>query len=415
MKKLPVRTIYLISAGTESLASAIMFTLYTVFYINGVGMNPVQLMVVGAVLEATTFIFEVPTGVVADVLSRRLSIILGTFTLGAAFLGMGLMPLFGTILIGQIISGIGYTFLSGANEAWLADEVGEAAFPAVLIRGTQVARGTGLAGILISAPLARLSLSLPFIIGGTLYLVLGVLLWALMPEQGFEQKRGVVSGPSFLSAMWNTFRAGFRAARSSPTLLVILTASAFMGASSEGLDRLSQAHLLKSFQIPSLGPVDPIYWFSLLSFITAAAVILLMGWLKDPIEKICRSDKSLLPWLILLMGITITAIAGFALAPTFLSAAMALSIIAVSRALAEPIYRAWLIRHTEPEIRATLISIIAQTNAMGQIGGGPAVGWVGTRFNLSAAMAVTALLLLPVTGLFARVFRKLSKKSRIAN
>ncbi len=409
MKKLPAKFIYLIFAGAESLANATMFTLYTVFYVKGVGMDPMQLMIVGAVLEATAFIFEVPTGVVADVYSRKLSIILGTFFLGAAFLGMGLMPLFGMILIGQIISGIGYTFLSGATEAWLADEVGEDVFPTILIQGTQIARGAGLAGILISAPLARISLSLPFIIGGTLYLLVGIFLWTLMPEQGFERNRRLASTTSFFQVMWGTFNAGFRSARTSPTLLVIIAASTFMGAASEGLDRLSQAHLLESFKSPDFGPMDPIYWFSILSFTTAAAVILLMSWLKKPMERICKTEKSLLPWLIILTGITIAAIGGFALAPSFLSAALSLFIIAIARSLMEPIYRSWIIQQIQPHIRATLISMIAQTNALGQIGGGPVIGWFGARFNLRTAMALTGLLLMPVEGLFARIFQKITQ------
>ena len=67
-----------------------------------------------------------PTGLVADNYSRRLSIIIGFFLVGVGFVIEGLVPHFTVILLTQVIWGIGITFTSGATEAWIADEVGEA-------------------------------------------------------------------------------------------------------------------------------------------------------------------------------------------------------------------------------------------------------------------------------------------------
>ena len=70
------------------------------------------------------FIFEVPTGVVADVYSRRLSVIIGTLLLGIGLAIEGAIPAVVAIFIGEVIRGIGHTFTSGAMEAWLASEIG---------------------------------------------------------------------------------------------------------------------------------------------------------------------------------------------------------------------------------------------------------------------------------------------------
>ena len=80
-------------------------------------LDPLQLVLVGTVLEVTTLVFEVPTGVVADMVSRRLSIIVGVFLTGVGFVVWGSFPRFETIIAAQVMWAIGYTFTSGADVA----------------------------------------------------------------------------------------------------------------------------------------------------------------------------------------------------------------------------------------------------------------------------------------------------------
>ncbi|MGE5654714.1 MAG: MFS transporter, partial [Bacillota bacterium] len=107
--------------SVTSLASVVMFTTYAAYYVQVIGLNPLQLVLVGTVLETTVMIFEVPTGIVADAYSRRLSVIIGMFVLGTGYLIDGLIPyfkhsletrglsLFAGLLVGEIIVGIGWT------------------------------------------------------------------------------------------------------------------------------------------------------------------------------------------------------------------------------------------------------------------------------------------------------------------
>ena len=67
-----------------------------------------------------------------------------------------------------------------------------------------------------------------------------------------------------------------------------------------------------------------------------------------------------------------------------------------------PLYNTWLIQHIDPEVRATVLSMISQGNSLGQIGGGPAVGAVGKRFSLRAAIVFPGLLISPASLLNAR-------------
>src|SRR6476469_9881087 len=95
-----------------------IFTLAAVYRLQTVGLDPLQLVLVGTVLEASCFVFEIPTGVVADTFSRRLSVIIGVVLLGGGELIEGAIPAFAAVLLAQVVAGLGYTFLSGATEAW---------------------------------------------------------------------------------------------------------------------------------------------------------------------------------------------------------------------------------------------------------------------------------------------------------
>ncbi len=116
MKKLNAYPVYLILSGADGMISSIIFTVNMIYQVTVVGLNPLQLVLVGTTLEATAFLFEIPTGVVADVYSRRLSIIIGTVMMGFGFVLEGSIPRFETILLAQVIWGLGYTFTSGATQ-----------------------------------------------------------------------------------------------------------------------------------------------------------------------------------------------------------------------------------------------------------------------------------------------------------
>src|SRR5689334_12839670 len=123
--KLDATSVYLFIEFTASAFFSMMFVTMSLYEATVAGLLPYQLVLVGTTLEISAFLFEVPTGIVADVYSRRLSIIIGYLLMGVGFLIEGLFPLFIPILIAQVVWGLGYTFTSGATQAWISDEVGE--------------------------------------------------------------------------------------------------------------------------------------------------------------------------------------------------------------------------------------------------------------------------------------------------
>lgn len=184
-KKPKAYSVYLFFRFCFSLLFSMATVLSMVYHLEVVGLDSFQLVLVGTVLETSCFLFEIPTGVVADLYSRRRSVLIGIFLYGAGFLMEGSLPWFGTVLLAQVVWGCGDTFLTGALEAWIASEEGGRPMDKVFLRGGQLAQTGGILGVIIGTLLGNLNLQLPIILAGALCLVLGIVLLRVMPEEHF--------------------------------------------------------------------------------------------------------------------------------------------------------------------------------------------------------------------------------------
>src|SRR5512133_1473980 len=120
-RKRDAYAVYLLMESITAFCFALIFTANMVYHVTVVHLNPLQLVLVGTLLETVVLIFEIPTGIVADVFSRRLSIWIGLLLIGVGFTIEGLFPTFGIVLLSQLFWGLGATFTSGATQAWIAD------------------------------------------------------------------------------------------------------------------------------------------------------------------------------------------------------------------------------------------------------------------------------------------------------
>ena len=178
--------VYLLLSGLGSLFFSMIVTVNLIYHVETVGLSPLQLVLVGTTLEAVVVLFEIPTGVVADLVSRRRSILIGYGLIGVGFIIEGSIPAFAAILAAQVLWGIGYTFTSGATEAWITDEVGEAEVGPVLLRGNQAGMDGAIVGILLGTGLGLVAIQMPIILGGIGYLLLTTALLRSMPETNFQ-------------------------------------------------------------------------------------------------------------------------------------------------------------------------------------------------------------------------------------
>lgn len=393
------RKIYFIHRGMGAFLFSMIFPILTVYYIQNVGMDPLQLVLVGTVLEATAFLFEVPTGIVADTFSRKLSIIIGVFLHGLSFLITGSIPLFLGILFAQVVSGLAWTFTSGATEAWISGEVGDDALGSVLLRASQFGRAGAVAGIITGVGLASLTITLPIMLGGVLFIVLAVFEIVAMPETGFK-RAPKEERASPLKSMRTTLVDGSRVVRLSPILVLFLAIGFFFGMTSEGIDRLGDAHFLTNFTFPSLGNLQPIVWFGIIEMGILVLGIFCTEVLRRRLDmedhgKVART-------LLIFSGLRILMVSAFALAGDFYLALLAFWGAALLRSLSGPLYETWLTVSIPQRVRATVISMTGQSDAIGQVVGGPVIGWIGTAVSIRAALVTSALLLSPALLLYAK-------------
>jgi DHA3 family tetracycline resistance protein-like MFS transporter len=400
--------IYLLLQGGLGFCFALAYTVNLVYQYTVVGLNPLQLVLVGTVLEGTAFLCEIPTGLVADTYSRRLSIIIGCLLLGLSLILQGAIPTFAAILLSQVVSGLGYTFLSGATEAWVADEVGEVAAAPLYLRGSQVGQAAGFIGIFASVGLASVALALPIVVSGVGILLLALALMVLMPEHGFAPLPQAERN-SF-GKLAGAFTEGLATVRASPILLTIVVIILFRGASSEAFDRLWQAHFVANFTFPTLGSLEPIVWFGI---IAAVARIVSIGSTELVRRRVnTATQRGAAGGLFVVNALLIAAILVLALAGNFGLALGAYLVAAACRTTSDPIYTAWINRQVSSRVRATVLSFTSQSDALGQVAGGPAIGWVGTVASLRAALIVGALVLTPILPLLGRSRRQSAVGSR---
>jgi DHA3 family tetracycline resistance protein-like MFS transporter len=377
--------------------NSMILVVLAVYYIQTVGMNPLQLVLAGTVFELTIFLFEIPTGVIADTYSRRLSVIIGFALIGIAYLFEGWVPVYTAILAAEVVAGVGDTFISGAASAWLADEVGEERAGPLYMRYAQVSQIGSFAGIAAGTALAALQLNLPIYLAGALIVGLSLFLLAAMPEQGFRPAPHDERGS--WRALLATTRAGLRAVRVQPILWMFLLVAVAFGAFGEGLDRLWEAHFLDNFSFPAWGNLPPVVWIGL---IHGGAMLLSLVVSEALIRRLDLGNPTILGRVLLattalLIGATLL----FGLAGAFAVAVLAYWSAAALRAVQTPIATAWLNRHIDSRVRATVLSTIGQAGSLGEVGGGVVVGAVALR-SLRAALVFGAILLTPALALFAR-------------
>lgn len=405
--------VWLTYTGVWAFVGSLSWTTAAVYLIRDVGMTPLQLVLTGTALEVAYFLAEVPTGVIADLYSRRLSLIVAAVVSGVAMIITGVAQTAAVVIVAAALWGVGWTFRSGAEDAWLADELGPEQLGSAYQRSAQLARVAGLIGIAAAVALAVVDLRLPFLAAGAVTLTLAVFLWLAMPEDGFTRQVRQAD-TSHLTAALSTARDGGRLVRSHRILLLVLAIAFVTGMWAEGFDRLWEAHLLIDVGLPDLAGLGDVAWFGLIGAGTLVLSFIVAAPLVSRVEKF--GQERLARLLLLLHAMLIATALAFALAGTVGGALLAYWATTVVRGIAEPPFRTWLNGTvTDSRVRATVLSISGVAGSAGEWAGGPVLGVVGTRWSVRTALGVGALLLTPTLVLFARAARHHGREPDLAH
>lgn len=396
--------VFLALEGVASFATMLTFTVTNVYYVREIGMSPLLLVLCGTAMELAIVLFEIPTGVVADTFGRRASVIVAQVVTGCAMVLFGFLTSAWGIVAAYALWGIGFTFQSGALQAWIVDEVGEERMSRVLLRGGQVGWTAALLGVGASAAVGAVDLRVAIVGGGVGFLLLAVFLAVAMPETGFRPARREAGRRAGALAALRTAGHGLRLVRASPLLLLMVGIALPYGLWTESFDRLWQAHLISSLDIAGVAGLGEVGWVALLTAFAFGLGIVTNEVGIRRLEGLSqrRTARTLLA---LHAGLLAGALA-FALAGTLALGIGAYVLVAALRSLVLPLGQIWANRAVpDPSSRATVLSIVNQADALGQVAGGPAIGAVGTAASLRVALVIGAAALAPTLALLARAVR----------
>ncbi len=393
--------VYLLLMAGQAICFSLFFTVQLIYQVTVVELTPFQMVLVGTVLEATFVVFEIPTGIFADVYSRRRAILIGIALMGCSYALEGSVPVFWAMIVSQVFWGVGGTFTNGATQAWITDEIGEAAAGPVFLRGSQMRLAGGLMGTLLSVLLGATIIQAPMILAGLGMLTLAAALTLVMPET--HRHVAELAARSSFGHIKATARESFRAAKSRPVVKVIIAISLVVGLAAEAFDRLNVPFVIDRFDFPTLfGNSSPVIWFGI-SGVAGSMLGLASSEMFRRSKPETLSAGSPARLLAACAGIQVGALVVFALSGSLWLAFAMLWVRTGAAAVSQPVEAAWLNRNLDPATRATVGSMSGQANSLGQVGGGLALGWIGSAVSIQAALLCSAAVLSPTIALYRRL------------
>ena len=452
-RELSAYRVYLILEAGTSFLLGIAYATITVYWVTAGRLNALQLILLGTGLELSYFVFQLPTGLLADIASRRLCVLAGLFLMGLALVAEGASASFANLLAVQFVLGLGYALNNGAQEAWIADELAggplpaEAPIPArgpladigpaepaaveaaavgagrgdetaqemtgVYLRATQLGLVATVAGSLLSGPIAAGGLNLPLITGGALICVLAAVTALVMPERHFRRPTTATSIRTIARESTGLLATQTRTARRSimavPGLVLLFGMTFFAGMWSESFDRLWGALLIRDIGIPKLAGLSPAVWFSLLAAVVA---MLALGSTEVARRRAARLGADSVASAVLAVTVAIgVGVVAMATTHSFAAAVAAYLLIEVLRPVISPLIDGWMVTRIEPSVRATALSARDMFDAGGQIIGGPVVGVIGTLTSIRIALLAGAAALAPAVACLAAASQRIRPRS----
>jgi MFS family permease len=385
------RTYYVLTAG-NTLAASLIWGINTIFLLDA-GLTNFEAFAANAYFTAGMVLFEIPTGVVADRWGRRASFLCGTLTLAATTaLYVLLWRVHSSFVWWAIISallGLGYTFFSGATDAWLVDALTATKFQgqleAVFARGQVVVGAMTLIGSVAGGYLAQLTnLGVPYLARAGILLGMFVLALIMMHDLGFTPVRGERPIAEMKKIVNSSVEHGLKV----PAVRAIMLAGMFTGGVGIYVFYALQPHLLnlwgnqKAYGIAGL----------VAALVASAQIVggLLTPWIR-------RAFKRRTSVLLLFEALAVAMLALIGIVANFWIVVVLIMLWALVSYIGTPIRQAYLNGMIPSQERATILSFDSLINNAGGIVAQPLLGksadlWgYQVSYLLSAAGSALAL------------------------
>jgi MFS family permease len=354
------RTYFLLLFG-NTLAASLIWGINTIFLLDA-GLSNLEAFTANAFFTAGMVLFEVPTGIVADTAGRRTSYLLGTVTLSASTLLYVLLwqieaPFWQWAAVSVLI-GLGFTFFSGAVEAWLVDALTATGFTgsveSVFGRG-QIASGAAMLGGSVAGGFIaeQTSLAVPFVLRGLILVVMFVAAFGLMHDLGFTPTKGGSIPSEVRSVASASIEYGWRV----PAVKWLMVEALAMGGVGIYAFYALQPYLLELY-----GDPDAYQIAGLVAAIVAGAQI--MGGVAAP--RIRRRFHRRTSALIVIAVLNVITLAAIGVVESFWAVLGLIAVWGLLFAAALPIRQAYLNGLIPSRQRATILSF---DSLMGSTGG----------------------------------------------
>jgi MFS family permease len=378
-----VERTYLALTLLTTLAASFIWGVNTLFLLDA-GLSNVEAFAANAFFAAGQVIFEIPTGVVADTRGRRFSFILGAATLLASTLLYLLMwqvhaPFIGWA-VASILLGLGFTFFSGATEAWLVDALTATGYKGdletVFGRAQIVGGGAMLVGSVLGGIVAQLTdLGAPYLIRAALLGLTVVVAWRFMRDIGFTPERNATPIGAVRTVMRGAIDGGLR---NRPVRWLMLAAPFTMGVGFYAFYAL-QPYLLELYGDPDA------YSIAGLAAAIIAGAQMFGGWAVNRVRRLFRRRTDAL---VTSTIVSVAALAFLGLMPFFAVAVALLVTWSVVTAIEEPIRRAFLNGLIPSQQRATVLSFDSLMGSAGGVVIQPALGRVADLSGYAASYVI---------------------------
>jgi MFS family permease len=362
------RTYYTLSAG-NTLAASLIWGINTIFLLDA-GLTNFEAFAANACYTAGMVLFEIPTGVVADRWGRRASFLCGTLTLaGATGLYVLLWQLHVAFVWWAIVSallGLGFTFFSGATDAWLVDALTATRFEGqlegVFARGQVVVGATMLAGSVAGGYLAQLiNLGAPYVARAAILVLMFIVALIMMHDLGFTPARGERPVTEMKTILNSSIEHGLKV----PAVRAIMLAGMFSGGVGIYIFYALQPHLLnlwgnqKAYGIAGL----------VAALVAAAQIVggLLTPWIR-------RTFKRRTSALLILEALAVVMLVLIGLIANFWAVVVLIMLWGLVGYAGAPIRQAYLNGMIPSQQRATILSFDSLLNSTGGIVAQPALG-----------------------------------------
>lgn len=350
-----------------------------------------ELVFIGTAQGVISLAGEVPAGVVADTMGRKKSLVVAHVLMGTGMLLTGLVTNFGALVATQMLWGLAWTFVSGADVAWITDELDDPLrIDRVLAASARYQAMGSVVGLITFGGFAWvIDRGAAIVLSGAATIALGAFVAVRFPERNFTP---------LTSGRWrgglSTLRTGASLARNDRVVVLLFAATLLVNGGAEGFGRL-YAKRLVDLGFPS-NP-DPIVWYTALGIAALLVSVVAVRAVESRIDGLGMARS--IYGSACLVGAA--GIALLALAPDPYSASVAVLIVSgVSLSVARITGSIWLNRQVPSEVRATVHSFLAQAEYLGEIicgfglalvargAGTPGALVGGTLFLLIAGIAV---------------------------